>query len=70
MSSLLHRQPLPKPSLAVERAMLAALEHATRHPKIWHDIGTDEPGSRAFELLAERGMIEVNHVTSQYRLKG
>jgi hypothetical protein len=33
-------------------------------------LGTDEAGSRAIELLAERGVIEVNHVTSQYRLKG
>ena len=40
--------------------MLAALEHATRYAKIWHDIGTDEAGSRAIELLAMRGVIEVN----------
>jgi hypothetical protein len=54
---VLRRQRLPKPSLAIEPAMLAALEHATRYAKIWHDIGTDEAASRATELLAMRGVI-------------
>lgn len=59
-----------KPSLAVERAMLAALEYAARYPKRWHDIGDDPTDRRAMELLVERGAIEVNHVSNQYRLKG
>ena len=59
-----------KPSLAVERAMLAALEYAVRYPKSWHAIGDDPTERRAMELLVERGAIEVNHVSNQYRLKG
>jgi len=59
-----------KPSLAVERAMLAALEYAVRYPKSRHDIGNDPTDRRAVELLVERGAIEVNHVSNQYRLMG
>jgi hypothetical protein len=58
-----------KPSLAVERAMLAALEYATRYPKKWHTIGNDKTDRSAIELLAERGVIEINHVTNQYRVQ-
>ena len=57
-----------KPSLAVERAMLAALEYAARYPKRWYDIGNDAIDRRAIELLAKRGAVEVNHA-NQYRLK-
>jgi len=60
---------MSKPSLAVERAMLAALEYAARYPKRWHDIGDDPTDRRAIELLATKGAVEVNHA-NQYRLKG
>lgn len=57
-----------KPSLAVERAMLAALEYAARYPKRWYDIGNEATYCRAIELLVKRGVVEVNHA-DQYRLK-
>jgi hypothetical protein len=58
-----------KPTVAIERAMLASLEYAVRYPKKnWHDIGNDKTDRSAIGLLAKRGVIEVNHVTNQYRI--
>ena len=59
---------MPKPPIAVERAMLAILEHGMRYPRIWHRIGTDTIYRRAAELLVKRGAIEINQVTDQYRI--
>jgi hypothetical protein len=47
-----------KPSLAVERAMLAALEYAERYPKRWRDIGNEanrRRRHRAARWLLRRG---------------
>ena len=48
--------------------MLDVLEHLMRYPGIWHSIGNDKTYRRAIEVLLERGVIETNTVTDQYRL--
>jgi hypothetical protein len=59
---------LTKAELLVNEQMLALLEWASDHPKLWHDIG-HVPQTVAAELLEKRGLIEIQQPQNQYRLK-
>jgi hypothetical protein len=49
--------------------MLDALDHAIRYPEIWHKVGDDTAMREAVQRLAFSGVVEVNSVSNQYRLK-
>jgi hypothetical protein len=58
-----------KAPLRIEQTMLAVLEHALTCPTMtWHAIGADITVRNAIERLAKKGLVEINEVTSQYRL--
>jgi hypothetical protein len=58
-----------KPPLRVEQAMLAALEEAIAEPSTtWHGISTDVIKRNAVELLAKKGLVELNQETGQFKL--
>jgi hypothetical protein len=51
----------------LDKLMLELLEfaHATR----WRNIGNDPDEKAAAQLLKKRGLIEINEVSNQFRLK-
>jgi hypothetical protein len=58
-----------KPPLRVEQAMLAVLEEAIAEPtNTWHGVSTDLIKRNAVQLLAKRGLVEVNQETGQFKL--
>jgi hypothetical protein len=59
---------LTKAEKLIDEQMLALLEWAATRPKSWHPIGT-LPETRAAELLAARGVIEIRKTENQYRLE-
>jgi hypothetical protein len=60
---------LTKPEQVMQEEMLATLKRAADHPDLWHSIGLRDATKRAVELLETRGVIEVNLLTSVYRVK-
>jgi hypothetical protein len=59
---------LTKPEKLLNEQMLALLEWAANHPKRWHNIGTLPESQKAAELLAKRGVIEIQPM-NLYRIK-
>lgn len=58
---------LSKSERGLDAKMLAIIEHATKHPRRWHDIGPESGWQRSAELLAQRGAIEIRQPQNQYR---
>lgn len=49
--------------------MLAALEEAIAEPSTtWHGVSTDVIKRNAVELLAKKGLVELNQETGQFKL--
>lgn len=53
----------------VAEQMLAIVEWASEHPKLWHSLGKEAATLQAAELLEKRGVIEIASHSNQYRLK-
>lgn len=58
---------LSKAERKLDKLLLEILEFA--HARVWADIGDEANVLEAMRLLEKRGLIEINKVTNQYRLK-